>query len=272
MTSNEIQDATILDIIFEKRNKDYGAYELRRNYNRRMRIALFITIPSFVLLNLFFVTKYNDSIHQPTKNDSVIIRSYDEKKFNEPSPPPDKIELPLQLEKIKSTFIQIVKDDQVRAEDMPPEVHKLQQAIIDVVNKDGKNFDISSSIIDDNKAFIIAPENRNYDDPIFTKVEIEASFKGGDAAWRSYLIRHLKASVPVDNGAKPGQYTVIVQFIVDKEGNISDVLSLTSHGYGMEEEAIRVISKGPNWEPAIQNGHKVKAYRKQLITFVVSVE
>jgi protein TonB len=59
---------------------------------------------------------------------------------------------------------------------------------------------------------------------------------------------------------------------VDKEGNISDVRGLTSRGYGMEEEAVRVIKKGPAWVPAIQNGRKVKAYRKQPITFVVTGE
>jgi protein TonB len=64
----------------------------------------------------------------------------------------------------------------------------------------------------------------------------------------------------------------VVQFIVDKEGNISDVKALTNQGYGMEDEAVRVIKKGPNWTPAQQNGRYVKAYRKQPITFVVSGE
>jgi protein TonB len=59
---------------------------------------------------------------------------------------------------------------------------------------------------------------------------------------------------------------------VDKEGNISDVRPLSSHGFGMEEEAMRVIKKGPKWSPAVQNGRQVKAYRKQPITFVVSGE
>ena len=65
---------------------------------------------------------------------------------------------------------------------------------------------------------------------------------------------------------------MVVQFVVDKEGNISDVRSLTNHGYGMEEEAMRVIKKGPKWNAAIQNGRQVKAYRKQPITFRVESE
>ena len=53
-----------------------------------------------------------------------------------------------------------------------------------------------------------------------------------------------------------GTYTTIVIFIVDKEGNISDVKALTAHGFGMEEEVIRVIKNGPKWIPAIQNGRQ----------------
>ena len=80
----------------------------------------------------------------------------------------------------------------------------------------------------------------------------------------------LNANAPVDNGAPAGKYTVYVQFIVDREGNISEVKALTNNGYGMEDEAVRVIKRGPKWTPAVQNGRQVKAYRKQPITFVVT--
>ena len=60
--------------------------------------------------------------------------------------------------------------------------------------------------------------------------------------------KKLNPSAPVDNGAPEGTYTVYVQFVVSKDGNISDVRALTNHGYGMEEEAVRVIKKGPNMD------------------------
>jgi len=116
---------------------------------------------------------------------------------------------------------------------------------------------------------IVEEKQEEDENKIFDKVEIEAAYPGGDGAWRKYLERTLRADVPVDNGAPSGKYTVYVQFIVDKEGNISDVKSLTDNGYGMEGEAVRVIKSGPKWTPAIQNGRQVKAYRKQPITFVV---
>jgi periplasmic protein TonB len=107
---------------------------------------------------------------------------------------------------------------------------------------------------------------------IFQKVEFEATFPGGDAGWRKYLERSLNAAVPVENGAPAGTYTVVVQFVVDRAGEISDVRALTRHGYGMEAEVMRVIQKGPKWSPAMQNGRPVKAYRKQPVTFSVIEE
>src|SRR4030095_12265324 len=107
------------------------------------------------------------------------------------------------------------------------------------------------------------------DNKVFEKVEVEASFRGCYQEWKNYLERNLDKNIPVKNGCKPGTYTVVVRFIVAKDGSVSDVKALTNHGFGMEEEAMRMIRKGPDWVPAIQNGHNVKAYRKQPFTFVI---
>jgi hypothetical protein len=104
---------------------------------------------------------------------------------------------------------------------------------------------------------------------IYEKVEIEAKFPGGDMAWRKFLERNLNAGITADNGAPAGTYTAVVQFVVDTDGSIYDMKALTSHGYGIEGEVLRVMSKSPKWEPAILNGRQVKAYRKQPVTFVV---
>jgi hypothetical protein len=107
------------------------------------------------------------------------------------------------------------------------------------------------------------------EDSVRTKVEIEASFPGGDAVWRRYLTLSLNSDVALNNHAPPGTYTVVIQFIVSKDGTITDVKPLTNHGFGMEDEVVRVIGKGPLWNPAIQGGKLVKAYRKQPVTFQV---
>lgn len=110
------------------------------------------------------------------------------------------------------------------------------------------------------------------EDSVYKTVEIEASFPGGESVWRNYLTLSLNFDVAVENYAPPGTYTVVVQFIVNKDGTITDVKPLTNHGFGMEDEVVKVISKGPNWNPAIQNGKPVKAYRKQPVTFQVVSE
>lgn len=108
------------------------------------------------------------------------------------------------------------------------------------------------------------------EDAVFSRVEVEASFPGGNNGWKDYLIKNLKADVPVKKNAPVGTYQVIVRFIVSKDGTVSDVYAETNHGYGMEKEVIRVIRKGPKWVPAMQNGRPVNAYRRQPVTFVVT--
>lgn len=110
------------------------------------------------------------------------------------------------------------------------------------------------------------------DNLVFAKVEIEPSFPGGMQEWRKYLERNLDASIPVKNGVRPGTYTVKVQFIVTKKGEINSLRALTKLGHGMEEEVVRVIAKGPKWNPAKQNGHIVNAYHTQPVTFVIAEE
>ena len=107
---------------------------------------------------------------------------------------------------------------------------------------------------------------------IFEKVDVEATFSGGERAWRKYLEQNLNPNVPVENGAPIGIYMVVVQFIVDKSGAVSDIKALTNFGYGMEQEVIRIMKQSPVWTPANQNHRTVKAYRKQPITFVVEDE
>ncbi len=106
-------------------------------------------------------------------------------------------------------------------------------------------------------------------DTIFRTVQVESKFEGGSEAWRNYLQRKLRVNTPVDNGAPPGRYTVVVSFIVDQEGRISEVRAENNPGFGTAQEAVRVIKTGPNWVPATQNGRKVKYRQRQSITFLV---
>jgi protein TonB len=100
-------------------------------------------------------------------------------------------------------------------------------------------------------------------------VDIDAKFDGN---WKRFLETHLNGEVPVNNNAPAGRYSVVIRFVVNVDGTISNIEPLTAHGYGLEEEGIRVIKKSKKWEPAFLNGIHVKAYKKQVIIFDVLEE
>ena len=87
--------------------------------------------------------------------------------------------------------------------------------------------------------------------------------------WARYVQRNLHGFNPADNGATNGKWQVIVRFIVDEEGNISNVLPETNWGYGMEDAAVKIIRNGPNWIPAEFSGEKVISFRRQPVIFIV---
>jgi len=107
-------------------------------------------------------------------------------------------------------------------------------------------------------------------DNVFTLSDKMPSFPGGPSGWSRYLQRNLDKTIPVKNNAPPGRYNVIVMFVINEKGNVSNLKPLTAHGFGMEDEVLRLIEKGPRWIPAVQKGRNVKSYRKQPLTFVVS--
>ena len=107
-------------------------------------------------------------------------------------------------------------------------------------------------------------------DPVFYTVEKPSEFPGGLKGWENYLMNNLDRNLPNRNKAVPGKYTVKLNFIVSKNGDVQNVIAENNPGYGTAEEAIRVIEKGPKWIPAEQNGKKVNYLMKQVIVFNVA--
>ena len=276
MEANKILSADVLDIIFDGKNKDYGAYELRKTYNRRITRALIITasVALLALLASILSSTLKEKGDKKVKMNEMTIQDVkqeEKKELPPPPPPPPPKQEPPKVEMKQFTPPVIKRDEEV--EKPPPPQEELKEAKIDVVSQEGiKDEGIADPTDIDQGKQIVVEKKEDDENKIFDKVEIEASFPGGDSKWRQYLERNANGQVATDNGAPEGTYTTVVQFVVDKEGNISDVRALTNHGYGMEEEAIRVIKKGPKWSPAVQNGRQVKAYRKQPITFRVEAE
>lgn len=112
-------------------------------------------------------------------------------------------------------------------------------------------------------------EKNGTDNKIFSNVQKEPKFPGTEDGWNKYLIKNLDASAPVKEGWKPGMYTVMLQYIVHTDGSISDITTTNYKGSKTAQHCIDLIKKGPKWEPALQNGKPVNAFKRQPITFVV---
>lgn len=267
MKSNNILQSELIDIIFDGRNKEYGAYELRNNYSKRIRNSMLIT--GLVVLGLIGgsvmanSSSHNAIVRDP--NEGVKLIEVIEDKVEPPKPEPEepKVEEP-QVKSEIFTAPKILDDKDVV--NPPPAMEDLDSVKIDLVKREGTP-DIGIADVKppvDNKG-IIDVKHTVEEGPRVT-VDLDAKFNGN---WRQYLERNLTPDVPVNNGAAPGRYSVEVKFVVDVEGHVSDIVALTKHGFGMEDEAIRVIRKSAKWEPAVFEGRMVKAYRRQMITFVV---
>lgn len=96
----------------------------------------------------------------------------------------------------------------------------------------------------------------------------EAEFPGGTKAWMQFVSNKIRKKPSKKNTPPSGIYEVIIRFIVDIEGNVTDTRAMTDLGYGLEEEAMSVINKSPRWIPAIYLNNPVNAYRMQPVVFV----
>ena len=276
MDVNQILKADILDIIFEGRNKAYGAYDLRKTYSKRITYALIGTVAVCLLLILGSVlanSSKKKAVEVIAQDVNLENMKQEEKKPEPPPPPPPPKQEPPKVEITKFTPPKIVKDEEVKEKDEIKEVEKLEDTKIGTVNQEGtKDEGIVAPPVETGTGKVEAPKQEEDYDKVFTVVQIPAEFPGGLPAWTKYLERNLNRDLPVNNGAPPGKYTVVVSFIVDKNGGISEVQAENDPGYGTKEEAVRVIKKGPGWKAAVQNGRNVIYRHKQSITFQVSEE
>jgi periplasmic protein TonB len=274
MEANKILQADILDLVFEGRNKDYGAYELRKKYNKRIWMALGITAAIAALL--FGATLLSNAL-SPKDNKEQIVRdvvianvTQEPEKPPPPPPPPPKAPPPPKVEMAKFTPPVIKKDEEVKQEEIPP-VKEMEDKKIDVINQEGVKDEgiIAPPVVDEGKGVVEAPKVED-ENKIFEKVEIEASVDVRQ--WRRHLESQLQRYIEdaASQGMNPGQYTVQVRFLVEKDGSITDVKALNEPGYGLAKGAEEVVRRGPKWSPGEQNGRKVRSYHTQPITFVVS--
>jgi len=274
MEVSKILSSDVLDIIFDGRNKAYGAYELRRKYNRRLTTALIITasIALLILLLTFLSGLKKEEVVEAPIITEVKLEEVQEQRQEEPPPPPPppppQVQEPPKVEMEKFTPPKVVKDEEVREDEKPPKNEDLADVKIGAIKQEGVKDEgiVVPPAGDGGKGVVVAPKKEEDDlDKVFQKVEIESQYPGGPSAWQRFLQKNLRYP---DRAIEDNiQGTVHVQFIVDRDGTVSEVTALNDPGGGLAEEAVRIIKKSGKWTPAIQNGRQVKSYKKQPITF-----
>ncbi len=269
MEANQILQSDILDILFEGKNKSYGAYDLRKTYHKRIETALAAVL---LLIVAAIVSSY---IANKFRKDYValLIVPADRTLHELPKDAPKPISLPKLNPPAHFATAQyavpVITKNQLVV-DPPVDVKQLEKVRIDISSFLGK---------DDVMGVVNPPEDvvgtdviekpaskKTKEDGDFKPVEIEAAFPGGDKAWQRYIQRAITSQL--DEFADTDYGTCIVQFIVDKNGKVSEVTATTMQGTKLAEIAVNTIRKGPGWTPAIQNGHYVTARRLQPVTLL----
>jgi len=271
MEANKILQSDVLDILFENRNKNYGAYELRTTYNKRIAWAL----TGMTALCLMFIgASIFAGSHNGPKSTQMLVKDFELIDVKN-EPPKEEIKLPeppkpQQIAQIRDVVPRIVPDDQVKPEDVVPDVADVEDTHIGSITTPGDKGDVIAPPVEKGTGKVETIGNKEEDfEKEFVTVQVQAKFPGGFAEWEKFLKRNLRAEIPTENGAAPNIYAVMVSFLVNKDGSISEVRAENDPGYGTADEAVRVIKKSGQWIPAVQNGRNVIYRQRQKISFVV---
>lgn len=276
MDSAKILKSDFLDILFDGRNKEYGAYDLRRQYNKRVRNAILGTVSLFVLFFLaYIITNYVKASEGENNKKPVIqeikmedVKLPDDPKTPPPPPPPPAPPPPVKPS-VQFTPPVIKKDNEVPPDEEPPKQADIKEKSISTKTVEGDPNGIDAGLLEDSKGTgVVEAPPAPAKEEIFTFVEQPPTFPGGEEALAKYLSKNIRyPRVAQENGISG---TVFVQFVVDSEGNIKDVKTVgAAKGGGLEEEAVRVVRTMPKWKAGKQNGRQVSVQFNLPIRFTL---
>lgn len=267
------------DIIFEGRNKDYGAYKLRKNTPKRNVYSIVVIALLAALFIGIYVAKSAYDRYQAAhqKNEQVTelstIKKVEKKaevKRKEIKIPEKKAEVVKEVKSsIKFTAPVIKKDNEVKPEDQMKSQNELMQTntaigALDVKgNSDnGEVLKVTQRVADEPVKPEPKPEVEN---KVFDVVEQMPSFPGGNGALMQYLSDNIKYPVVAQENGVQGR--VVVSFVVEKDGSITDVKVVRSVDPSLDREATRVVKAMPKWIPGKQNGSAVRVKYNVPVSF-----
>jgi protein TonB len=257
ITKFDLYKAEWLDVVFDSRNKEYGAYELRQHYGRTMTKAMGITFAGLAVLVIASI------VFKPKPGEILVIRdvpildmkTFKQEKLIEKPKQAKAEDAPKPVEHIKTLASPppvIVANDPVV---QPHTTAELQASTIGSVESKGD--DKPGNVIAD-KGPVGTGSGPVVDNTVhdINGVEVMPEPVGGAAAWSKFLQKNLRFPVVAQEQGVSGK--VYMSFVIEKDGQLSNIKVERGAGFGFDEEASRVLKLAKAWKPGMQNGQAVR--------------
>jgi protein TonB len=256
MRDIEILNANLLDIIFENRNKNYGAYALRKFYPSRLTKSVGVSLG--LVLFLFVLTlfiKKDEVANLLQKHGEVIISDVQIPQPKDPEKPRPVVQQRTATAPL-TTKIVFTNETIIATQD------DFLKANVGTTKIDAPPSDLNPIAETQPVTETTTPVEKKDPPPGIT---CDAQYPGGKEKFTEFLKNKLSTPEDLEAGQKQ---KVLVRFKVDVDGSISQIEVIESGGVKFDNEVIRVMKKMPKWSPAMQNGIKVSSYFIQVVTFI----
>lgn len=270
MAKIDLYDPKWVEMVFAGKNKEYGAYQLRKGTSGRNIKALLILVIAAALVGGFLawkVIEQKQAEEQQAYMEAMELaklqqQAKKEEKKKEPAKPKiePKKEIPVARETQKFTAPVIKKDELVKEENQVKQMDKLDEKVaVGTENKEGTKDRLAEAVRSD--IAVAAPPPPPAPKPevsnkVFDVVEEMPHFPGGAAALQAFLSSNTKYPVVAQENGVQGR--VIVSFVVERDGSITDVRVVRPVDPSLDREASRVVRSMPRWSPGKQNGSAVR--------------
>ncbi|HET9054860.1 MAG TPA: TonB family protein [Cyclobacteriaceae bacterium] len=237
------------DLIFENRNKAYGAYRLRIVYTKNVIKGVFYSVVFFALVfyspDIIALFKAEEEVVKAPPRKLVYTELSAPPPIDKPKPPPPQVQLPKLQKVIKFVPPKVVKEEVV--EEIPT-IEEIKQHEVAAVEVEGPTEIVFEEPV--KEVVVVEDENK-----IFTVVEQQPEFAGGYEAMMNFIQKNMRYPASARRMGVDG--TVYVSFVVSKDGSISEVKTIRGISADCDKEAMRVVSMMPPWKPGKQNGKPV---------------
>ena len=269
------------DLVFEGKNKDFGAYVIRTESTKRHNMAVLWTLIGAVAVaalafGLVKANQYLEERRLAGQQDQTEIFMDMSQEAEEQEPEQQRVEpekpevLPEEvLKSVKVTELQIVEDEKVKKEDEIKTQDELKETETAFGQKDNEKGTEDRNVTRTLKEEVVVEKKeekpKEVKEEVFRSVEQMPQFPGGEAALMKYLQSHIQyPAMAAENNV---QGRVVVQFVVDKTGKVGEVKVVRSVDKDLDKEAVRVCKSLPKFTPGRQNGQAVSVWYTLPVTF-----